>query len=557
MSLAPGTKVGPYEILAPIGAGGMGEVYRARDSKLNRDVAIKVLPAALANDADYLARSQREAQVLASLNHPNIAAIYGLEGHAIVMELVEGEVLADRISRGPLPVEEALPIARQIAEALEAAHEKGIIHRDLKPGNIKLTPDGIVKVLDFGLAKTDDTRSTSNASISPTLTIRATEAGLILGTAAYMSPEQASGKPVDKRADIWSFGVVLWEMLTGRRLFEGETISHTLAHVLTAPIDWNRLPSKTPPAIRNLLRRCLDRNIKTRLRDIGEARITLAEPMVPASTPLPPPRRWLQAVATALLVSTVVFAFLWLRTPPALYTPVVQFEIASPSGTVFTSPYSAIAVSPDGRFVVFAAATLGNIQRLPRRDVPGNVLPSGNAPLWLRPLDSSVARPLEGTEGANFPFWSPDNKSIAFFQGGRLKRTEVAGGSVQALCDGLGLGGSWNTDGTIVFQGGAPRQITEFAPKEFAHAWPQFLPDGKRFLFFAANNDPSEGGIYAASLKDPRHHVLILPTDGKASYVQPRDGSSRKDTSCGGGSGRSWRSGSTPVGCAWKGSLLL
>src|SRR5215813_10661940 len=252
MPLVPGDHIGAYEILGLLGKGGMGEVYRARDSKLNREVAIKVLPPALANDADYLARFQREAQVLAALNHPNIAAIYGLEGNAIVMELVEGETL-----RTPLPVAEALAIARQIAEALEAAHDKGIIHRDLKPGNIKVTPEGVVKVLDFGLAKSAEKAPTSITPDSPTLTMRATESGLILGTAGYMSPEQAAGKPVDRRADIWSFGVILWEMLAGKRLFDGETISHTLADVLRAEIDLKKLPAETPPSIRELIRRSL------------------------------------------------------------------------------------------------------------------------------------------------------------------------------------------------------------------------------------------------------------------------------------------------------------
>jgi len=274
MSLTPGTKLGPYEILAPIGAGGMGEVYRARDTKLDRDVAIKVLPQALAQEPERLARFEREAKVLAALNHPNIAQIYGIEasstGRALVMELVPGQTLS-----GPLPLATALNYAKQIAEALEAAHEKGITHRDLKPANIMITPAGVVKVLDFGLAAVEQNPvSLSDPSNSPTLTMRATQAGMIMGTAAYMSPEQAAGKPVDKRADIWSFGVVLFELLTGHQLFgEGETISHTLADVLRAPIDFDKLPKETPKAIRDLLRRCLDRDVRKRLRDIGEARV--------------------------------------------------------------------------------------------------------------------------------------------------------------------------------------------------------------------------------------------------------------------------------------------
>src|SRR5256712_4572563 len=266
MALSPGTRLGPYEILAPIGAGGMGEVYRARDTKLSRDVALKILPEVFASDPDRLARFQREAQVLASLHHPNIAIIHGLDEtngiRALVLELVEGPTLADRLAQGAVPLDEALPIAKQIAEALEAAHERGVIHRDLKPANIKLTSEGQVKVLDFGLAAVvqDQSRPDVNATHSPTLTLGATRAGVILGTAAYMSPEQAAGKPVDKRADSWSFGVVLWQMLTGKKLFDGETVSHTLADVLRAPIDFDQLPRNAPMAVRNLLRRCLDRD---------------------------------------------------------------------------------------------------------------------------------------------------------------------------------------------------------------------------------------------------------------------------------------------------------
>jgi serine/threonine-protein kinase len=288
LSLPPGTRLGVYEITAQIGEGGMGQVYRARDTKLSRDVAIKVLPDSFANDADRLARFTREAQTLAALNHPNIAAIYGLEESAgmtaLVMELVEGDDLSQRIARGAIPIDEALPIAKQIADALEAAHEQGIIHRDLKPANIKVRTDGTVKVLDFGLAKAMEPTagSSPNMSMSPTLSLQATQAGMILGTAAYMSPEQAAGKPVDRRADVWSFGVVLWEMLTGKRLFDAETVSHTLADVLRSPIEFDKLPAEAPRSIRGLLRRCLERNARNRLRDIGEARLVLENLANPA-----------------------------------------------------------------------------------------------------------------------------------------------------------------------------------------------------------------------------------------------------------------------------------
>src|SRR5262245_44361559 len=312
--MSPQRTIAHYQITAKLGEGGMGEVWRATDTKLNRDVAIKVLPEALARDADRMARFQREAQVLASLNHPNIAVIHCVEERALILELVEGHTLAERIAAGRIPLEEVVPIAKQIAEALEYAHERGVIHRDLKPANIKITPEGKAKVLDFGLAAVAQASAAGPADplSSPTLTMRATQIGVIMGTAAYMSPEQASGKPVDKRADVWSFGVVVWEMLTGGRLFEGETISHTLADVLRAEIDFGKLPESTPPAIRQLLRRCLERNVKTRLRDIGEARVVLANPG--SRTEFPPQAKarptwlpWTAACAVAVMAGAVSF----------------------------------------------------------------------------------------------------------------------------------------------------------------------------------------------------------------------------------------------------------
>jgi len=314
MPLSAGTRLGPYEITGPLGAGGMGEVYRARDSRLNRDVAIKTLPAAFFDDANRMARLQREAQVLASLNHPNIAAIYGLEEErgvrALVMELVEGPTLAERIAAGTIPLDEALNIAHQIADALEAAHEKGIVHRDLKPANVKVTPSGRVKVLDFGLAKALEKESASGSSEnSPTLTLEATRTGTIMGTAGYMSPEQARGKTVDKRADIWSFGVVLYEMLTGRSTFEGETVSDTLAAILKSDPDWSKLPANTPPYIRRLLRRCLERDPNQRLRDIGDAWIDTDRPLEVAPVPLQRGvSRWVPWAIAALAVAAASVA---------------------------------------------------------------------------------------------------------------------------------------------------------------------------------------------------------------------------------------------------------
>ena len=410
----------------------MGEVYKARDNKLNRDVAIKVLPASLVNDADYLARFQREAQALAALHHPNIATIFGLEQNAIVMELVEGKTL-----QGPLPVNEALPLARQIAEALEAAHDKGIIHRDLKPGNIIVTPEGTVKVLDFGLAKTVEKQSNTTAADSPTLTLRATEAGLILGTAGYMSPEQAAGKPVDRRADIWSFGVVLHELLTGKRLFDGETVSHTLAEVLKTEIDFPPIPAGP---IRDLVRRCLDRNQKTRLQHIGEARIAienyLANPQKAAPAPAQS-NRWLwPAIAAACLLAAIAGWGTLLRKPSKPIQS-AKFDIDPPEGGRFPllSGGGGSAISPDGRTLAFVATNA-----------------KGERLIHLRSLESLEARPLPGTEDGGRPFWSPDSKSLAFVAGGKLKRIDVAGGSPITLCDArFPRGGTWSENGLILF----------------------------------------------------------------------------------------------------------
>src|SRR6202049_4773054 len=390
MPLSVGTRLGSYEILAPIGAGGMGEVYRAKDTKLDREVAIKVLPAALAQHPDRLGRFEREAKVLAALNHPNIAMIHGLEDRAIVRELVEWPTLAERIGSVAIPLEESLKIAAQIADALEAAHDKGVVHRDLKPANVKVRDDGTVKVLDFGLATVvqSSTREPSEGANSPTFTMGATEVGMILGTAAYMSPEQAAGKPVDKRADIWSFGVVLWEMLTGKRLFEGESVSHTLADVLRADIDFGKLPASTPSPIRELLKRCLDRDLKTRLRDIGEARIAiqkyLANPnSAPEMTTAPSLSRF-GIAAGVLAIALAAISWLHLReTPPE--ARVMRTFIPPPDKTVFNMTASfndsgPIALSPDGRRMVFSARTA-----------------DGKNQLWIRPLDAITSQPLAGT----------------------------------------------------------------------------------------------------------------------------------------------------------------
>ena len=499
MPLATGTRLGPFEILGPLGAGGMGEGYRGRDAKLGRDVALKVLPPALANDAEYMARFHREAQVLAALNHPNIAAIYGLEDRAIVMELVEGLTLADRIEQGPIPIDEALNIARQIAEAFEYAHEKGVIHRDLKPANVKVTPEGTVKVLDFGLAKMAEVIAPrGNPETSPTLTLGATVAGMILGTAAYMAPEQAAGKPVDRRADIWSFGVVLHEMLTGRRLFKGETVAHTLAAVLQTPLDWEK--TAAPPAIKNLLRRCLDRDVKTRLQVIGEARIAitkfLANPDVEVATApaaaVPSTRKTARAISAAVALIAAVTAFGWWKSARPVERPLVHLDVdlgAEASLGFVASP--TVIISPDGTRLVFVS----------------------KGRLFTRRLNQPKATELAGTEGAFAPFFSPDGQWVAFFGGGKLKKISVEGGAAIALCDApVGRGGAWGEDQSIVVAltsvngilsripgtGGTLQPLTELAQGEFTHRWPKVLPGGKAVLFTASR---ASGGYDNANIE--------------------------------------------------------
>ena len=443
MPLSPGAPFGSYEILSPLGAGGMGQVYRARDLKLQRDVALKVLPDAVARDADRRARFEREAHVLAALNHPHIAAIYGVaENHgvtALVLELVEGPTLEQRLADGALPLEETAAIARQVAEALEAAHEAAIVHRDLKPANIKLRPDGAVKVLDFGLAKAIEGHSAIAAERShlPTTVADATAAGLILGTAAYMAPEQARGRTVDKRADIWAFGVVLWEMLTGRPLFHGETLTDTLAAVLTREIDWSLLPLSTPPALVDLLRRCLERDPKKRLRDIGDVRLD-ASALAPVSAVGPASstaRRWWLwglAIAAALVAGVAIG-----RIGPGVETgPAREVRFTFPADNP-----SFAAISPDGSMAVVASG----------------------GPLRVRDLAGVSLRELSGTDGAVKPFWSPDSRTIGFGRAGRLWRVSTTGDAPVVICDLPGgswdqdAGGAWLPDDTIVFTtGGSP-----------------------------------------------------------------------------------------------------
>ncbi|MBZ5644316.1 MAG: protein kinase [Acidobacteriia bacterium] len=521
--LNAGTKLGSYEIGSPIGAGGMGEVYLAHDTRLGRDVAIKVLPEAVADDPERLSRFQREAKMLAALNHPNIATIYGLEQSGatsyLVMELIPGEDLAARVKRdGAIPVEEALGIAKQIAEALEAAHEKSIIHRDLKPANVKVTPDGKVKVLDFGLAKAFESEA-SNMDIgnSPTLSMAATMQGVILGTAAYMSPEQAKGKAITKATDIWAFGCVLYEMLSGHHAFEGEDITEILAAVVRAEPDWTRLPERTPQSIRTLLRRCLRKDRHQRFQDATDARIEIEDALSGASAPgtsaVAPtqPRRpalWIAACSAVLLALAAVSFTHFREMPPQPL--IVRFQIPLPDKTIG----AIFQLSPDGRMLAFTAAAAG------RRH------------MWLRPIDSLTAQAVPGTEDATYPFWSPDSANIAFFVPGKLKKIAVAGGPPQTICDAPeGRGGTWNSDGVIVFSpglgtaiervsaaGGVPAAVTKIAFQGELQRYPIFLPDKKHFLYLTDVGKPETNGINVGSL-DGSQPVHILSDSSSSAYV--------------------------------------
>lgn len=526
MPLAPGTRLGPYEILSQIGAGGMGEVYRARDSKLDRDVAIKVLPESFAQDADRLTRFTREAKTLAALNHPNIASIYGIEGNALVMELVEGDDLSTVIAAGPMALADALPIARQIADALEAAHEQGIIHRDLKPQNIKVRRDGAVKVLDFGLARSVDPSSSSDLANSPTLTARATQMGMIIGTAAYMSPEQARGRSVDRRADIWAFGVVLFEMLTGKRAFAGDDITDVLASVLKSDPDWTATPTSLPAPIRRLLRRCLEKDPKMRLSSIGDARLELNEhepavahahaPMAARSSMVS--RLW--PVAAAIVVTAVAMYSLRSSAAPT-ELPETRTSIVAPAGNIIYPDSAMVAISPDGSQVAFVT---GDIQ--------------GATGVWVRPIGSLTARRLEGTDEGNaqLPFWSADSKRIGFFTSGKLRTVAAAGGVIQTVCASPGSGGrgaTWNASNVIVFArdasgplfkvsagGGEPVQITKLAPNQLSHRFPTFLPDGDHFLYIALPGRNGKFDVFAGSLSGGTDK-LIGQMEASPTYAAP------------------------------------
>jgi len=551
-SISPGSRLGPYEVVSLIGAGGMGEVWRARDTRLQREVALKILPELFAADADRLARFQREAQALAALNHPNVAQIYGFEEgggvRALAMELVEGEDLAERVARGAIPVDEALPIARQVAEALEAAHEKGIVHRDLKPANVKLAADGSVKVLDFGIAKAvagDATGvvPTSTPTVMPTVTSSGTAAGLILGTAAYMSPEQARGKPVDRRTDLWAFGALLYEMLTARRAFDGETVTDVLAAVVTRDPDWDALPVDTPPAVRRLLRRALVKEPKNRLQAIGDARVVLQETIAggadagatavaPHPVPARSPRRspmlpWAMAALFALASLVLGVALLAKSPAPVVPVPTIRAAIPPPPGAEFV-PIGAAAgppvLSPDGLHVAFVARDAAGVPRL-----------------YVQPLATGEPRAIEGTEGARRPFWSPDGRSLGFAANQQLQRVSLDGGRPAAIAPVSDeRGGSWGREGTIIFApdfdgpiqrvavaGGEAKPVTvlDRSRREGTHRYPSFLPDGRHFLYLARgylSYSLAEDAVYVGSIDDPNFRVKVLPFATSAAYAAGR-----------------------------------
>jgi eukaryotic-like serine/threonine-protein kinase len=525
-----GTKLGAYEVIAKLGEGGMGEVYRARDTTLGRNVAIKILPDLFADDPDRLARFEREARTLASLNHPNIAQIYGLEGtpRALVMELVEGEDLSVRLARGPMPLSEALPVAKQVADAVEAAHDQGIIHRDLKPANIKLRPDGTVKVLDFGLARAmtagSDSAAGVNAQSSPTFTAHGTLMGMIVGTAAYMAPEQARGRAVDRRADIWAFGCVLFEMLSGCRPFSGSDVSETLATVIKDEPPWGVLPPDLPDPLRRLLRRCLEKDPRRRLSSIGDARLELEEPAVPASAsagPTSPRARstagWIvAAIMTMVAAGTAIWA-VWFRGSAA--APLMRVTVQAPREHRLYRDPANIAISPDGTRVAFVTGAS----------------PS-DATLWVRGLDRLDAVAIEDSVGAQLPFWSPDSAMVGFFAGGHLKVVSPGGGAPQILADAPdGRGASWGSNGDIVFaaanagpilrvsaNGGAVTTATELrtADGETGHRFPWFLPDGTHFLFAAVPSKSNQFAIYSAAVGSTARE-LVLTAETAPLYADP------------------------------------
>jgi Tol biopolymer transport system component len=532
-------RIGSYPIEREIGRGGMGVVYLGRDTRLDRPVAIKVLPDAFAADPERLARFEREARLVASLNHPNIAGIYGLEEDGahrfLALEYVEGETIAERIARGPLPLDDTLDLCRQVAAALEAAHEGGVVHRDLKPANIKITPAGEVKVLDFGLAKGGAGTAADSApdlTHSPTMALAATGAGVILGTAAYMSPEQARGKAVDKRADIWSFGCLLYECLTGRQAFAGETVSDMIARILQGEPDWNALPAQTPERIRGMLRRCLEKDARRRLRDIGDARLEIEDvqavrasssSMAATGAAKSGSRRtieWARLVVVALLAAAVTWFAPRAFRETETVAP-VRFEIPEPDGFRMNTDGASQKLSPDGRSLAFVAFDS-----------------TGVSHIWLRPLQSTEAKRIPGTAGGYLFFWSPDSRHLAFVGSDeKLKKVTVAGGDAEVVCAVKAWrGGTWSPDGVMLIaptsngpiyrvaaNGGEPQPVTRLdsTRAETAHRFPQFLPDGRHFLFSVLPARDGKFEIYVGSLDSPERRLLLTAGTG-VTWAPPR-----------------------------------
>ena len=528
MPLSAGDKLGPYEILAPLGAGGMGEVYKARDTRLDRTVAVKVLPEHIAQREHLRARFEREARAVASLNHPNICTLHDIGSGYMVMELIGGETLAARIAKGALPLDQALKLATQIADALDRAHRAGVTHRDVKPQNIMLTRDG-VKVLDFGLAKSAASKPGPSES---TLTNVLTTEGTVMGTPQYMAPEQFEGKEADARSDIFAFGCVLYEMVTGKRCFDGKTRASLVAAVLGAdPQPMSALVPATPPALERLVKRCLAKDPEDRYQSMRDVVLDLRLiGQSPDQAAVIPPsvsgrRSWLCLAWVLVCLLTAATTYLLVRVSASAVRP-LQFAISPPPANQFTELYSSAAISPDGRQIVFAAAQAG----------------SGTQMLWLQPVGSLDARPLPGTTGGHLPFWSPGSNSIAFYAEGKLKRLDLTASAPTLLCDWAPAGfptsgGTWSQDGEILFAGahglervsaasGVPVQVTKIdaGDKESVHSAPQFLPDGKHFLYFIQSSDPSRLGIYAASLDRPGEKTPVLTTSHKAVYVAPHEG---------------------------------